>query len=86
MESYSRGRRITSRMRETPPPVRGLDRTELLMFLFGILGFAVLMLAFGHDLAPDTYLPVVGLWVVGGVGFVWWFDRYLSRRSPPPTD
>jgi hypothetical protein len=54
-----------------------------LLFLFGIVAFGVLILAFGHDLGEATYLPVLGVWVVGGLGFVWWFHRHLSRRRPP---
>jgi hypothetical protein len=62
-----------------PPP--GLDRVELVLFLFGVLAFAVLMLAFGQPLAGPVYLPLVGGWIVAGVTFVWWFDRFLSRRN-----
>jgi hypothetical protein len=61
------------------PPSGGLDRIEKLLFLFGVFAFAVLMLAFGQggDIAP---LPLAVVWVVLGVGFVWWFDRHLAQR------
>ena len=64
------------------PPARGLDRIEIAMFLFGIIAFAVLMLAFGQPLAGDIYLPVVALWVAGGIGFIWWFNRHLASKHP----
>jgi hypothetical protein len=63
------------------PPSRGLARAELVLFLFGVLAFAVLMLAFGQPLAGAVYLPLVGGWIVAGVTFVWWFDHFLSRRD-----
>jgi hypothetical protein len=61
------------------PPSRGLDRIEKLLFLFGVVAFALLMLAFGQvgDIAP---LPLAAAWIVLGVGFIWWFDRHLARR------
>ncbi len=58
---------------------RGLDRIEKILFAFGVLAFAFLMIAFGEPLAGSLYLPVVALWVVSGLGFIWWFDRRLKR-------
>jgi hypothetical protein len=49
------------------------------LFVFGVLAFAFLILAFGEPLAGAAHLPVVGAWIVFGVGFVWWFDRRLRR-------
>jgi hypothetical protein len=63
------------------PPSHGLDRVEVALFLFGIVAFAVLMLAFGRPLAGPAYLPLVGAWLVAGVTFVWWFHGFLSRRD-----
>jgi|SoiMetStandDraft_2_1073263.scaffolds.fasta_scaffold391394_2 uncharacterized membrane protein YdfJ with MMPL/SSD domain len=57
----------------------GLDKIEKILFVFGVLAFAFLMVAFGEPLAGSLYLPVVGLWVVSGLGFIWWFDRRLKR-------
>jgi hypothetical protein len=61
------------------PPVRGLDRIEKALFFFGVFGFALLMLAFGQggDIAP---VPLAIVWIVVGVGFVFWFDRHLKQR------
>ena len=53
----------------------------MVLFLFGVVAFAVLMLAFGQPLAGSAYLPLVAAWIVAGVTFVWWFDRFLSRRD-----
>jgi hypothetical protein len=64
----------------------GLDRVEVILFAFGVLAFAFLMLAFGEPLAGSLYLPVVGLWVGGGFGFIWWFDRHLARADDPGHD
>jgi len=69
---------------EPAPPAHGLDRIEIALFVFGVLAMALLMLAFGQPLAGETYLPVVGLWVVGGLGFIWWFHRHLSGVGKPP--
>ena len=63
------------------PPPHGLDRVEVILFLFGVLAFAFLMLVFGQPLAGAVYLPLVGAWIIAGVTFVWWFDRFLSRRN-----
>ena len=72
--------------REQTPPTGGLDRIELALFLFGVLAIAVIMLAFGQPLAGETYLPIVAVWVVGGLGFIWWFHRHLagSAKAPRP--
>jgi len=61
------------------PPSRGLDRVEKLLFLFGVLAFALLMLAFGQvgDISPA---PLAAVWIAIGVGFIWWFDRHLAHR------
>ncbi len=66
---------------EDQQPPRGLDRIEMVLFVFGVLGMAFVMLAFGQPLAGETYLPVVALWVVGGLGFIWWFHRHLASRD-----
>ena len=63
------------------PPSRGLDRVEVVLFLFGVAAFAVLMLVFGQPLDASVYLPLVVGWIIAGVTFVWWFDRFLSRRD-----
>jgi hypothetical protein len=47
------------------------------LFAFGILGFALLILAFGQPLGDISLLPVVVVWLVGGCAFVWWVDRRL---------
>jgi hypothetical protein len=65
------------------PPARGLDRVELILFVFGVLAIAFIMLAFGQPLAGDTYLPVVGVWIVGGLAFVWWFHHHLATSAKP---
>ena len=62
------------------PPTPGLDRLEKALFLFGVFAFALLMLLFGQPLGDATTLPLVAVWVIAGVGFVWWFDRHLARR------
>jgi hypothetical protein len=62
-------------------PSHGLDRVEVVLFLFGVVAFAVLMLAFGQLLAGSAYLPIVAAWIIGGVTFVWWFDKFMSRRG-----
>jgi hypothetical protein len=54
---------------------------EVVLFLFGVAAFAVLMLAFGQPLDASVYLPLVAGWLIAGVTFVWWFDRFLSRRD-----
>jgi hypothetical protein len=64
-----------------PPPSHGLDRVEVVLFLFGVVAFAVLMLAFGQPLDASIYLPLVVAWIVAGVTFVWWFDKFLARRN-----
>jgi len=58
---------------------QGLDRAEKLMFLFGILGFAFLMLVFGEPFGDGGDLPIVIVWIVAGAGFVWWLDRRIAR-------
>ena len=63
----------------TPEP-RGLDRIEKLLFLGGVLAFALLILLFGQPLGDTITLPIVVAWVALGVGFVWWFDRHLAPR------
>ena len=65
----------------SPPPSRGLDRVERILFLFGVFAFAILLLAFGEPLAGPAYLPVVAGWIVAGCTFTWWFDKFLSRRT-----
>ncbi len=67
-------------MSDQQPP-RGLDRIELVLFVFGVLAMAFVMLAFAQPLAGETYLPMVALWVVGGLGFIWWFHRHLASRD-----
>jgi hypothetical protein len=52
---------------------------ERILFLFGVVAFALLMLAFGQPLAGEAYLPLVVAWLIAGVTFVWWFDKFLSR-------
>jgi hypothetical protein len=73
---------------EPAPPARGLDRVEIALFVFGVFAMALLMLAFGQPLAGETYLPVVALWVVGGLAFIWWFHHHLAgsgtAKSPRP--
>jgi nitrate reductase NapE component len=64
--------------REPAPPARGLDRIELALFVFGVVAMAIIMLAFGQPLGGETYLPVVAVWLVGGLGFIWWFHRHLA--------
>jgi hypothetical protein len=59
-------------------PRRGLDRMERGLFVFGVLAFAFLMIAFGQPLAPDLYLTLVVAWIAGGLLFIWWFDRRLA--------
>jgi uncharacterized membrane protein len=56
----------------------GLDRIEIVMFVFGVLAFAFLMLALGDG---QYVLPLVALWIVAGLGFIWWFDRRLARTD-----
>jgi hypothetical protein len=72
---------VTRRPPSAPPPSNGLDRVEVVLFLFGVAAFAVLMLAFGQPLVGSDYLPLVAAWIVAGVTFVWWFHRFLSRRD-----
>ena len=64
---------------QSAPTPRGLDRIERIMFVGGVLAFAFIMLAFGAPLAGELYLPVVAVWIVGGLVFVWWFDRHLRN-------
>ena len=59
----------------------GLQRIEIILFVGGIFAFAFLMLVFGSPLPNDVFLPVVGGWIVAGLTFVWWFDRYLARTA-----
>ena len=68
------------------PPARGLDRVEIVLFVFGVLAMAFIMLAFGQPLAGEAYLPVVAVWVVGGLAFIWWFHRHLGglKQGPRP--
>ena len=66
---------------EPSPPARGLDRVEIALFVFGVVAMAFIMLAFGQPLAGETYLPVVAVWVIGGLGFIWWFHRHLAGRG-----
>jgi hypothetical protein len=54
---------------------------EVVLFVFGVAAFAVLMLIFGQPLPGSVYLPLVVGWIVAGITFVWWFDRFLSRRD-----
>ena len=69
---------------QKPPPARGLDRTEILIFVFGVLAMAFIMLAFGQPLAGETYLPIVAVWIVGGLAFIWWFHRHLVGQAKGP--
>jgi hypothetical protein len=48
------------------------------IFVFGVLAIAFIMLAFGQPLAGESYLPIVAVWVVGGLAFIWWFHRHLG--------
>lgn len=59
----------------------GLQRTEIALFVGGILAFAFLMLVFGTGLDASVYLPLIGGWIVAGLTFVWAFDRYLARAG-----
>jgi type IV secretory pathway TrbD component len=59
----------------------GLARAEVMLFAFGVLAFAFLMLVFGEPLAGALYLPVVGGWIVAGFTFIWWFNRYLAHAD-----
>jgi hypothetical protein len=61
------------------PPGRGLDRIELALFVGGVLAFAFLMVVFGQPLAGELYVPVVVIWIALGLGFIWWFNRRLTR-------
>ena len=61
-----------------PSARAGLDRTEMAIFVFGVLAIAFIMLAFGQPLAGESYLPIVAVWVVGGLAFIWWFHRHLG--------
>jgi len=70
--------------REPSPPARGLDWIEIALFVFGVFAMAFIMLAFGQPLAGETYLPVVAVWVVGGLGFIWWFHRHLAGPANGP--
>ncbi|HLZ26208.1 MAG TPA: hypothetical protein VKV73_02695 [Chloroflexota bacterium] len=70
--------------REPAPPAHGLDRVEIALFVFGVFAMALLMLAFGQPLAGETYLPVIGVWVVGGLAFIWWFHRHLAGSARAP--
>ena len=70
--------------REPAPPSHGLDRVEIALFVFGVFAMALLMLAFGQPLAGETYLPVIGVWVVGGLAFIWWFHRHLAGSARAP--
>jgi len=69
---------------QKPPSTRGLDRTEIVIFVFGVLAMAFIMLAFGQPLAGESYLPIVAVWVVGGLGFIWWFHRHLGGLPQAP--
>jgi hypothetical protein len=52
-----------------------------MLFEGGVIAFAILMLIFGAGSLPgEVYLPVVGLWLLSGSAFVWWFDRHLRGR------
>jgi membrane protein DedA with SNARE-associated domain len=65
----------------TAEPRGGLQRTEIILFVGGIFAFAFLMLVFGSPLPNEVFLPVIGGWIVAGLTFVWWFDRYLARTA-----
>lgn len=65
-------------------PAGGLDRIEIALFVFGVVAMAFMMLAFGQPLAGETYVPVVAVWVVGGLGFIWWFHRHLVASAKGP--
>ena len=70
------------------PRARGLDRVEIAIFVFGVLAMAFIMLAFGQPLAGESYLPIVAVWIVGGLAFIWWFHRHLGgmKQQPPRAD
>jgi len=55
-----------------------VDRIEIGLFVFGILAFAFLIFALGD---PQYALPVIGLWIVAGLSFLWWFNRRLMRSA-----
>ena len=57
-----------------------------MLFVGGVFAFALLMLVFASPLDPSVYLPLVGGWIIAGITFVWWFDRYLARASRKPPD
>ena len=65
--------------REPVGSARGLERIEIVLFVFGVFAMAFIMLAFGQAVAGESYWPVVAVWLVGGFGFIWWFDRPLRR-------
>jgi hypothetical protein len=65
---------------------RGLDRVEVLLFAFGVIAFALLMLIFGQPLVGELYLPVVAGWIISGLTFIWWFDRHLAHRAATGAD
>jgi hypothetical protein len=65
--------------REPAGPARGLDRIEIVLFVFGVFAMAFIMLSFGQALPAESYWPVVAVWLVGGLGFIYWFDRHLRR-------
>jgi uncharacterized membrane protein len=56
----------------------GLDRIEIILFVFGVFAFAFLMLVLG-DL--QYVLPLIGLWIVAGLAFIWWLDRRMARSA-----
>jgi hypothetical protein len=58
----------------------GLDRIEKILFLFGVFAFALLMLMFGDPFGEGGDLPIVIVWIVLGIGFVFWLDRHLARQ------
>ena len=64
---------------KTPP--RGLDPIERTLFLFGVFAFGFLMLALAQPLPAEAYLPLVAGWIIAGVTFAWWFDRFLASRN-----
>ena len=46
-----------------------------------VIVLPAVMLAFGQPLDASVSLPLVAGWLIAGVTFVWWFDRFLSRRD-----
>src|SRR5947207_3911743 len=71
-------RLVPRRPRSTPS--HGLDRVEVVLFLFGVSAFAVLMLAFGQPLAGSSYLPIVAGGIISCFTFECGSVMYMSHR------